>query len=218
MSKFQKQVKKKIIEKKTIQKNQNIRNSEVKSTKSNRNLFAVFTISCILIGAGVIIALNVDNINDNNSSQEPKDDSATPENDYVLTQSVTTIHDEQYQLSSFEGKLLILYFTGASCIPCKMQLPFIVNAYDEYKATEKVEVISLDIQGIAVAELIQWESENGITWKVCQDTNMELSSYFSVFSMPTLVICDMNGNEINRYVGAQTEETINQIFLESLNY
>jgi peroxiredoxin len=136
---------------------------------------------------------------------------------YALSGSVVTIHGVTIQLSSFQGKSLILYFTGASCIPCKAQLPDLVAAYNQYKSTNKIEVISLDIQGQTIDALKTWESQNGITWNVCQDTGYALSSRFSIYSMPTLVILNVNGIEVNRYVGQQTQATINTIFQNAAN-
>ena len=135
-----------------------------------------------------------------------------PTTSYKIPYTVTTVYDENIKLSDYQGKGIVYYFTGASCIPCKAQLPYIVNAYNTYKSTGKIEVFSFDIQGTSTASIIAWKNDNGITWKVCQDTGMTMSSYFSIYSMPTLVICDKNGNEVNRYVGAQSESTINSIF------
>ena len=43
-----------------------------------------------------------------------------------------------------------------------------------------------------------------------------LGSHFSISAKPTLVVCDENGNEITRYVGQQTEATINNIFAQAV--
>ena len=188
---------------------------------SSGGVVSCFLLICIIIGAGVVIGIAVsENASNNNnnittlpthtSNTNPTTTSSV--STYALTGSVTTIHGTTIQLSNFQGKTLILYFTGASCIPCKAQLPYLVAAYNQYKSTNKAEVISLDIQGQTVSALLSWESENGITWNVCQDTGYTLSTRFSVYSMPTLVILNKNGNEINRYVGAQSQETINAIF------
>jgi len=131
---------------------------------------------------------------------------------YKIPYTVNTISNEKITLSDYQGKGVIFYFTGASCIPCKAQLPYIVNAYNSYKSTGKIQVFSFDIQGNSISSLVAWKNDNGITWKVCQDTGMTMSTYFSIYSMPTLVVCDKNGNEINRYVGSQNESTINSIF------
>jgi len=131
---------------------------------------------------------------------------------YNIPYTVNTIFYENIRLSDYQGKGVIFYFTGAACIPCKAQLPYIVDSYNTYKSTGKIEVFSFDIQGKTVSELIAWKDANGITWKVCQDTGATMSGYFSIYSMPTLVICDKNGNEVNRYVGAQSESTIQAIF------
>ena len=136
--------------------------------------------------------------------------------EYQISYSVTTIHEETIELSTYQGKSLIIYFSGVTCPPCQLHLPYLVDAYNYYKSGE-IGMVSLDIGGSSIEALLEWEQNNGITWKVCQDSGLTLSTYFSVYSMPTLVVCDENGYELNRYIGAQTNETIWAIVESMIN-
>jgi len=172
-----------------------------KSIPQSTPLMIIGAVIAIAVVALIIVGLSTINMTWGGSTT-----------DYKIPYTVKTIYNENIKLSDYQGKGVIFYFTGAACIPCKAQLPYIVDSYNTYKSTGKIEVFSFDIQGKTVAELITWKNDNGITWKVCQDTGATMSGYFSIYSMPTLVICDKNGNEINRYVGAQSESTIQAIF------
>lgn len=203
----------------------NIPSEPIKNTNSfGKRYFGCWVLLCVVIGASILIGFNIAEQNNQNqttqttvsNSDTTTTTTTTSSTPYALKGSVTTIHGQTYQLSSFQGKTLIIYFTGASCIPCKAQLPYLVSAYNKYKGTGKVDVVSLDIQGQSIEALKTWESDNGITWKVCQDTGYTISTQLSIYSMPTLVIFDKNGNELNRYVGQQTEATINQIFQDAV--
>jgi peroxiredoxin len=132
--------------------------------------------------------------------------------EYQIPFTVTTIHGEEIELSTYQGISLILYFSGVSCVPCQVHLPYLVAAYNYYNNTNKLEVVSLDIGGSTVGELLGWESANGISWKVCQDSGLTISSHYSVYSMPTLIVCDENGYELTSYVGTQDNDTIWAIF------
>lgn len=188
-------------------------------TGASQKAFVFFTIFCVVVATTIILALNNQNPQDPNQINNPSGTITTtttntenPSSTYKLTQTVTTISGKEISLSSYSGVNVIFYFTGASCVPCKMQLPYLVAAYNAYKSTGKIEVISFDIQGTSITNLETWVEDNEVSWVVCQDTNVQMASYFSIFSMPTLVICDENGQEITRYVGAQDQTTINTIF------
>ena len=73
----------------------------------------------------------------------------------------------------------ILYFTAAWCAPCKTLGPII-------------------------------ESLNGqINYqKIDVDQNSELSARYGVRNVPSLVLVDSTGNELNRMVGVHSEEQI----------
>lgn len=151
---------------------------------------------------------------DNTVIPDPDPD---PINPYGIPYRVTNIDGASFSMSVYRGKTLLVYFTGASCIPCKAQLPYIINGYNTYKGTGKVEVISFDIQGNSIASLKDWRTTNGITWQICQDSGLTVGSFFSVSVMPTLIVCDEDGHEITRYIGQQTEQTINNIFINAVN-
>ncbi|BDZ66613.1 thioredoxin family protein [Methanobacterium ferruginis] len=55
-------------------------------------------------------------------------------------------------------------------------------------------------------------TQNYVLVKVDVDNNPDLSSQYQAYSLPTMVILDANGNEINRIIGYQSpEQLINQI-------
>ena len=170
------------------------------------NLILVIGVIIIVVAVGFILIETPNQENGNNSQGQ-----------YAIPYSVTTIHGETINLSTYYGKVVFYYFTGATCIPCKTQLPYLVDAYDSYKSTGKIEIFSFDIQGHSINDLLTWESDNHITWKVCQDSGLILSTYFSIAYMPTLIICNETGHEINRYVGANNNQTIWDIFESEIN-
>lgn len=224
MSKYQKRAEKKVNT--SINKSKNQNQQKVSNQKTNKHLFGFFVVVCLVAGTTFLITYNDgnDRQTDNNPNTPyvpPADDNedlTDGSNEYPLTQTVTTISNEKIPLTNYAGKSLILYFTGASCIPCKMQLPFLVETYEEYQSTGKIEVISFDIQGKSTSELEQWITDNSIAWKVCQDSGLEMSTFLSIYSMPTLVIFNTDGTETNRYVGAQDEATIQAIFASATDF
>ena len=73
----------------------------------------------------------------------------------------------------------ILYFTASWCGPCKALAPRME------KLSSQINYQKIDI-----------------------DSNQDLSMKYGIRSVPSLVLVDENGNEINRIVGAQPDESI----------
>ncbi len=73
----------------------------------------------------------------------------------------------------------ILYFSAAWCGPCKMLGPIMDS----------------------VSEEVAWE-------KINVDNNQELSIKYGVRNIPTLVLVDGNGNELNRSTGVLQKQQI----------
>ena len=74
----------------------------------------------------------------------------------------------------------ILYFSAAWCGPCKVLGPTIDTLQSEGLPIQKIDV----------------------------DTNTEMSTKYSVRSVPSLVLVDGGGNEIKRLVGNQPGSAI----------
>lgn len=73
----------------------------------------------------------------------------------------------------------ILYFTAAWCGPCRMLGPIMESLSGQINY-EKVDV----------------------------DTNTELPIKYGIRNVPTLVLVDENGTELNRSIGVQPKEQI----------
>ena len=55
-------------------------------------------------------------------------------------------------------------------------------------------------------------TQNYVLVKINVDDNPDLSSQYQAYNLPTMVILDSDGNEINRIIGYQTpEQLLNQI-------
>ena len=84
--------------------------------------------------------------------------------------------------NSIEKGIFLVDFNAQWCAPCKIQEPIIHAVQKKFK--DKVSVIFINI-----------------------DENNKLATDFMVQSIPTLIIYN-NGVEVERFIGLQTEETI----------
>ena len=90
---------------------------------------------------------------------------------------------KQFQ-NSIEKGIFLVDFNAQWCAPCKIQEPIIHAVQKKFK--DKVSVIFINI-----------------------DENNKLATDFMVQSIPTLIVYN-NGVEVERFIGLQTEETIEE--------
>lgn len=57
-------------------------------------------------------------------------------------------------------------------------------------------------------QVVEKLTQNYVLVKINVDDNPDLSSQYQAYSLPTMVILDSDGNEINRIIGYQTPEQL----------
>ncbi|MBQ6528526.1 MAG: TlpA family protein disulfide reductase [Clostridia bacterium] len=102
-----------------------------------------------------------------------------------------------------EKKMVLINFFTSWCPPCRMEFPYMQEAYEQY--ADSVAVIALSIEENDSDEVLRsYAEELGLTFPVGSDSKTHLSSLFSVQSIPTTVIVDRFGQIVLVEVGAKS--------------
>jgi thiol-disulfide isomerase/thioredoxin len=119
--------------------------------------------------------------------------------------TLVNTEDQEFSLSDFKGKYVILDFFAIWCTPCKIELAHLKGL--KHQLGDEIVIISLDVDPEETEQEVKdYKKANGMDWIVARDTEY-LSMTYRISALPTLVLIDPSGTIVNTYVGV-TDETI----------
>ena len=173
----------------------------------------------ILIISGLVMvfngATNINKINEYNNIE--KDEIINNEDNSNKEIAIDFTLKEQYgnehTLSGYRGKTIFLNFWGTWCPPCRGEMPYIQEIYNEYGENSN----NIIILGVAAPnlgregseeEIVSFLEENNYTFPVVMDFGGELVYKYGIGGFPTTFIINEDGEVVNKIVGAMDKENM----------
>ncbi len=116
-----------------------------------------------------------------------------------------------HKLSDFRGKPVILNFWASWCGPCKMEMPDLDKAYQEYG--EQIHFLLVDLTDGSqetVEKASAYVAEQGYTFPVYYDIDMEGAYAYGVTGIPVTYFIDSEGNFVASYSSAMSAGILQQ--------
>lgn len=113
------------------------------------------------------------------------------------------------KLSDFFGKPIIINFWATWCPHCVDEMPLFEEKFKEYG--EDIQFLMIDsVDGVRETEEKgeQFIADNGFTFPVYYDTDGDAATVYAVYSLPTSVFIDKDGEVIAYQPGKLTEEML----------
>lgn len=125
-----------------------------------------------------------------------------------------TLEGERYRLYENNGKPTLVNFWASWCPPCKVEMPHLQKAYEEYG--DRVNFLMVDLAfNDDVEAMSQYIEENGYTFPVPLDETGEVAmDQYQAIAIPTTVIVDEEGIITHHIRGAMSEQQIQAIMEE----
>jgi thiol-disulfide isomerase/thioredoxin len=123
----------------------------------------------------------------------PQTGSSAP--DFVLQ----TLDGQKVMLSKLQGKPVLLNFWATWCPPCKAEMPYLQQIYDQYSRKGLV-MYEIDI-GESDATVRQFMNDNHLTLPVLLDTDKKVNDLYRIAGIPTTFLIDKNGIIRGRILG-----------------
>jgi peroxiredoxin len=159
--------------------------------------FAALTIAVAVIALGGFAFF------DQNTPTPPEPDGAAP--DFTLT----SLDGETISLSDFRGQPVILNFWASWCVPCKQEMTDLMRIQEEY-AADGLVILAINMTfDDNLSEVQRFVDDLNLTLPVLLDqTNEVTRGQYRVVGVPTSVMIDRQGRQVDVHMGAMSGEQI----------
>lgn len=133
--------------------------------------------------------------------------------DYAPDFILQDLDGNQYRLSDFKGKGVFLNFWGTYCKPCKDEMPFIDNQYQQYK-DQGVEVLAVNVGETDLA-IDKFVTQYDLSFPIVIDVNGEVQDAYGIYPLPATFLINAEG-EIVYYTDKPMNEQMVKEYMEMI--
>lgn len=107
-----------------------------------------------------------------------------------------------YTPKSLAGKVVVVNFWATWCKPCLVEIPDLSKVYEKYKDQGVVFLGVLTNDNPDNGTLLNFQSDNDMSFPVVRYTSDILAAYEYPASLPTTFIFDRSGRQVENHTGA----------------
>jgi peroxiredoxin len=110
------------------------------------------------------------------------------------------INGKTVSLDDFQGKLVFLNFWATWCGPCRSEMPYIQDLYEEQPETG-VTILAINV-GEDLAEVEEFLKERNLTFPVLLDISGTVAKKYNIRAIPASYFIDGDGIVRDMQIGA----------------
>ncbi|SDN42755.1 Thiol-disulfide isomerase or thioredoxin [Psychrobacillus sp. OK028] len=122
-----------------------------------------------------------------------------------------TTTGEHYRLSEQEQSLTVVNFFATWCPPCKAEMPHLQSFSEDLPSEVAIVGINLTARDDGRKALTQFMDTFDVTYPILLDENDAFGDAYQVLSIPTTVLLNQEGQEVERIVGPISEHALRKL-------
>lgn len=139
----------------------------------------------------ILIAATIFALYSSNKSEKTAYRTGDEAPDFKLNQLNEDYSDSSFQLSDYKGKGIMINFWDTTCKPCKNEMPFLLEAYEQYQDKDiEFIAVSLDVNDFVLSKYIR---NSGLTFPVVRDSKSQVKSLYKISSLPSKIFINEDG-------------------------
>lgn len=160
-------------------------------------------LAVVIAFAGLAIAIYVAHRNNPRRSELPSQ------------QTFTDLNGNAIRLSDYKGKVVLVNFWAAWCVPCTEEIPQFIQLQDKY-GTQGLQVIGISIDDTE-NELRDFYRKHNMNYPVIPGDQKTADVFGGVLGLPTTFVIDRDNRIRSRQVGSTNFQTLEQQTVTLLN-
>ena len=112
----------------------------------------------------------------------------------------TALDGSQIHLSDYRGKVVILDLWATWCNPCRVEMPYIQEVFEDGKGVGLV-LLAINV-GETSSKVKEFMEKNGLSFPVLLDTDTSVAQDYNVRGIPSTFFIDKDGIIKDRKIGA----------------
>ncbi len=104
---------------------------------------------------------------------------------------LNTLDGQSIALSELKGTPVLLNFWATWCGPCRHEMPFLQQIYDE-RPEETLVLLTINIQESS-SQVAQFMQSEGFSFTVLLDSNGNVAQRYNIHGIPTTFFIDKDG-------------------------
>jgi cytochrome c biogenesis protein CcmG/thiol:disulfide interchange protein DsbE len=130
--------------------------------------------------------------------------------------SLATPSGENYTLSKFKGKAVLVNIWATWCPPCRAEMPTIQKLYQEYRGQGLVVLaVNSTIQDYPL-DIVPFVTQYGLTFPILLDEQGELGPKYNLASLPSSFFVDRTGAIAEVVIGGPMSEALLRTNIEEI--